>query len=147
MMKTAILFYPFCKEDVRKLQKAFIDNNITADIYDVSKSVPDLSRYQRLGIVTGIYALEKKNAMIKYLQDNLPYEKEIFVVYTYGVYRAGYNQELHKLLAERRSIYLGEYGCLGFSSFGPFKVAGNALESAELEQELKKCAKFIIDLL
>ena len=75
MMKTAILFYPFYKEDVRKLQKAFIDNNITADIYDVSKSVPDLSRYQRLGIVTGLYALEKKNAMIKYLQDNLPYYK------------------------------------------------------------------------
>ena len=75
------------------------------------------------------------------------YYKEIFIIYAYGTYLAGTMGAFREMLLMKESVLLGEYGCLGFDTFGPFKVFGHNLEDSDVEQELRKCAKYMIQLL
>ena len=65
---------------------------------------------------------------MKYLSENLPEGKEVFIIYAYGVYRTGCMCEHRAMIMDKGSVFLGEYGCLGFDTFGPFKVFGHNLE-------------------
>ncbi len=117
------------------------------DVYDISVEQPDISEYDRIGIVSGHNAFQSRKPLMKYLGENLPEGKEVFIIYAYGVYRTGCRCEHRALIIEKGSVFLGEYGCLGFDSFGPFRVFGHNLEDSDTERELRKCAKYIIELL
>ncbi len=118
-----------------------------ADVYDIRTEEPEISKYERIGIVSGISAFQKGKPLMQYLRKNLPDRKEVFVIYTYGVYRTGYANDMRELLTVTDSVFLGEYGCLGFDSFGPFKVFGPALEEISVGQEIRECAGHIIRML
>ena len=57
-------------------------------------------------------------------QKHLPENKEVFALYTCGQKWDSYTKELKDLVSERHGKYLGDYGCLGFDTFGPFKLVG-----------------------
>ncbi len=118
-----------------------------ADVYDIRTEEPEISKYERIGIVSGISAFQKGKPLMQYLRKNLPDRKEVFVIYTYGAYRTGYAGDMRELIAVTNSVFLGEYGCLGFDSFGPFKVFGPALEEVSVGQEIRECAGHIIRML
>ena len=115
-----------------------------ADVYDIRTEEPEISDYERIGIISGIYAFQKEEPLMQYLRKNLPDGKEVFVIYTYGIYRTGYANDMRELITVKDSVLLGEYGCLGFDSFGPFKVFGPAPEEVSAAQEIRKCAGHII---
>lgn len=118
-----------------------------ADVYDIRTEEPEISEYERIGIVSGISAFQEGKPLMQYLHKNLPDRKEVFVIYTYGVYRTGYANDMRELLTVTDSVFLGEYGCLGFDSFGPFKVFGPALEEVSVGREIRECAGHIIRML
>ncbi|MBQ7765773.1 MAG: hypothetical protein IJ397_02890 [Lachnospiraceae bacterium] len=123
------------------------ENKMKYDIFDISKEIPDLSCYDRIGIVSGIHTFQAGKPLIKQLKEKLPERKEVFVIYAYGVYQAEYSGTIRELISAKESILLGEFGCIGFDGFGPFKVSGTTQTEPALEYELKECAKHIIELL
>lgn len=130
-----------------KVVKGVKENGMQVDVYDISVEQPDISEYDRIGIVSGNSAFQLKKPLMKYLSENLPEGKEVFIIYAYGVYRTGCMCEHRAMIMDKESVFLGEYGCLGFDTFGPFKVFGHNLEDSDVEQELRKCAKYMIQLL
>lgn len=130
-----------------KVVKGVKENEMRVDVYDISVEQPDISEYDRIGIISANDAFQMGKPLMKYIRENLPSGKEVFVIYAHGVYRTGCIGEHRAIIAEKECIFLGEYGCLGFDSFGPFKVFGQNLENSTFEQELRKCAKIIIQLL
>ena len=57
----------------------------------------------------------------------------------FGVY---YTKEV-KVLAELRSCkWLGEYGCKGFDTFGPFKLVGGIQKGHPTEEEIQGAVDF-----
>lgn len=130
-----------------KVVKGVKENGMQVDIYDISEEQPDISEYDRIGIVSGISVLQYGKPLEKYIRDNLPQGKEIFIIYAYGTYLAGTMGAFREMLLMKESVLLGEYGCLGFDTFGPFKVFGSNLKESDVEQELREYAKYIIQLL
>ena len=132
---------------MRKVVNIIKENRMKADVFDISKEIPDLSCYDRIGIVSGINAFQAGKPLIKQLKEKLPVRKEVFVIYAYGVYQTEYTGAIRELILAKESVFLGEFGCIGFDGFGPFKVSGTTQTEPTLECELKECAKHIIELL
>lgn len=70
-----------------------------------------------------------KTAIIYYSKHHgntkkLPEHKSTFSLYTYGAEKAGYTAAITEAVTSRKAKILGEPGCFGFNTFGPFKLIG-----------------------
>ena len=83
-----------------------------------------LSDFDRIGIASGIYYSKFAKPLMQYLDAHLPEHRKVFSIYTCGTMNEKYTKEIKALVRERNCEYLGEYGCLGFDTFGPFKLIG-----------------------
>ena len=63
--------------------------------------------------------------------------KEVFALYTCGQDRASYTKDIKALVERKHGTYLGEYGCLGFDTFGPFKLVGGLQKGHPTEEEIE----------
>ena len=45
-------------------------------------------------------------------------------------------------MQEKKGIYLGEYGCLGFDTFGPFKLIGGLKKGHPTAEEIRGAVDF-----
>ncbi len=123
-MKTAIVYYSKHHGNTKKLLDAVAKENYI-DLIDVTDtSLTDLSGYDRIGFASGIYYSKFQKALIKYAADNLPDNKETFFIYTYGAKKDGYTNAIRKEVNKHNAKILGEFGCFGFNTFGPFKLVG-----------------------
>lgn len=130
-----------------KIVNIIRDNKMQIEVYNISQELPDLSMYDRIGIVSGIYAFQPGKPLMKLLKDKLPVGKEIFVIYAYGAYRTEFTGTIRELISSRDSLFLGEYACIGFDGFGPFKVSGVTQMEPSVAHNLKECAKLIMKVL
>lgn len=146
-MPIAILLYSYHHNNTRKLVKAVQNTHNSIDIFDVTKDKPDLSGYDRIGIASGVYAFHLGKPMLKFLKENLPAGKETFIIYTYGIPKDGYTDSTKQILKEKNCTLLGEYGCLGFDTFGPFKMVGGLAKGHPDEADVKACVEFVEDMI
>ena len=56
---------------MRKVVNIIKENRMKADVFDISKEIPDLSCYDRIGIVSGINAFQAGKPLIKQLKEKL----------------------------------------------------------------------------
>ncbi len=146
-MPTAILLYSFHHNNTRKLVEAVQNTHNSIDIFDVTKDKPDLSAYDRIGIASGVYAFHLGKPMLRFLQEYLPADKETFIIYTYGIRKDGYTDSTKQILNEKNCTLLGEYGCLGFDTFGPFKLVGGLAKGHPDKADVKACVEFVEDMI
>jgi flavodoxin len=66
----------------------------------------------------------------------------VFFIYTCGSHRGGYTKAIAKVAAEKGATILGEYGCLGYDTFGPFKLIGGIAKDHPDEAELDGARRF-----
>lgn len=147
-MKTAIIYYSKHHGNTKKLLDA-IKSSSTDEItlIDATKaSSADLGEYDMIGFASGIYYSKFDKRVLNFAKSCTPNGKKIFLVYTYGAEKTGYTKAIREALAGKNAEILGEYGCFGFNTFGPFKLIGGIAKNHPNDSEIKNAAEFYNNL-
>lgn len=141
-MKTAIVYYSKHHENTKKVLDSIAEENEITLIDIISTPKPDLSEYDRIGFASGIYYSKFQKALIKFAEESLPENKEVFFIYTYGAEKKGYTSAIKEAVSKHNAKVLGEFGCSGFDSFGPFKLIGGIAKGHPDENDLERAKIF-----
>lgn len=146
-MKIAIVYYSKHHGNTKKVIDAINkDGDIT--LIDTTKTqTADLSKYDAIGFASGIYYSKFHKSVLKFAENNLPKNKKVFFVYTYGAKKDGYTKAINENAATKSAYVLGEYGCLGFNTFGPFKLIGGMAKGHPDDKELGAAQDFFKNIL
>lgn len=146
-MKTAIIYYSKHHENTKKLIDAIAKDN-PVDVFDVTKvTEADLSSYDIIGFASGIYYSKFHKGVLQFAKNNLPANKKVFFLYTYGAKKDSYTNAIREAVSASSAQILGEYGCLGFDSYGPFKLIGGIAKNHPTSDELAEAVAFYQSLL
>lgn len=147
-MKTAIIYYSKHHENTKRLLNA-IKNASSDDItlIDVTQNASaGLEGYDVIGFASGIYYSKFEKRVLKFAKDCLPDKKDVFFLYTYGAEKKGYTNAIKEALTGKNANILGEYGCLGFNTFGPFKLIGGIAKNHPTDDEINSAISFYNNL-
>ena len=141
-MKTAIIYYSKHHGNTKKVIDAIAkDNDIT--LIDAANNdsfcLPD---YDLIGFASCIYYSKFHQTVLKFAENNLPFHKKVFFLYTYGSKKESYTKAIKETVSKKSADILGEYGCLGFDTFGPFKLIGGIAKGHPDNTELSNAIKF-----
>lgn len=146
-MKTAIIYYSKHHQNTKKLLDAIAKKHPEVDLFDVTKiSKMDLSKYDRIGFASGIYYSKFQKMLLQFAIDNMPDNKQTFFIYTYGAEKKDYTKAISEAVQTHNATVLGEYGCFGFNTFGPFKLFGGMAKGHPNESEIENAVKFYEEL-
>ena len=146
-MKTAIIYYSKHHQNTKKLLDAIAKKHPEVDLFDVTKiSKMDLSKYDRIGFASGIYYSKFQKMLLQFAIDNMPDNKQTFFIYTFGAEKKGYTKAISEAVQTHNATVLGEYGCFGFNTFGPFKLFGGMAKGHPNESEIENAVKFYEEL-
>ena len=99
-----------------------------------------------IGFASGVYFGKFHQSVLDWARRHLPRGKPVFFVCTYGGSQGSGTQMLRELAAERGCPVLGEFGCRGYDTFGPFKLAGGIAKGRPNEADLAAARAFYRDL-
>lgn len=146
IMKTAVVYYSKHHGNTKKLLDAIAEKNEITLIDVTQNPAADLSEYDRIGFASGIYYSKFQKALLKFVAENMPEGKDTFFVYTYGAEKSGYTAAITEAVSKHSANILGEYGCFGFDTFGPFKLIGGVAKGHPTEDEIKGALDFYASL-
>lgn len=141
-MNTAIVYYSEHHGNTKKLLDAIAAKHEVELVNVLEKPDFDLNGFDRIGFASGIYYSTFAKQLLKYAGEKLPDGKEVFFIGTCGAPRKGYYNAIRKITDEKNCKCLGEYTCLGFDTFGPFKLVGGIAKGHPTEQEIEDAVKF-----
>lgn len=141
-MKTAIIYYSRHHSNTKKLLDTIAEKHEIALIDVTDNPVTDLSEFDRIGFASGIYYSKFQKALLKYAEENMPKGKETFFIYTYGAKKDGYTNAIKEAVCKHNANILGEFGCFGFNTFGPFKLIGGIAKGHPDNDDLNNVLKF-----
>lgn len=124
MKNTAIVYYSKHHGNTHKILDAIAKHNEVTLIDITADPNPDLTSYDRIGFASGIYYSKFHKQLLTYAQNHMPDHKETFFLYTYGAEKSGYTKAIREAVSKHQAKILGEFGCFGFNTFGPFKLIG-----------------------
>ena len=123
-MKTAIIYYSEHHENTKKLLDD-IAGKYEVTLIDATKTKAfDLTDYDLIGFASGIYYSKFQKSVLEFAERNLPKNKDVFFLYTYGGKRKGYTKAIEEAVSAKSAKIKGAFGCPGFNTFGPFKLIG-----------------------
>ena len=143
-MKTIILYYSSHHGNTKKLVDAIAASDPeNVELLDVTKAGPkDLSGYEWIGVASGIYAGSFGKPLLKYMKENLPAGKNVFIIFTSAMNADGMSSSARKVIEEKGCLVMGQYNCPGFNTFGPFKLVGGTAKGHPTKEEIDGAVKF-----
>lgn len=141
-MKTAVIYYSRHHGNTKKLLDAIAAKHEVTLIDATQVTEADLSDYDLIGFASGIYYSKFHKSVLKFAENNLPEDKNVFFVYTYGVEKEGYTKAIENVVFEKSANILGNFGSLGFNTFGPFKLIGGIAKGYPTQEDLDNAVKF-----
>ena len=143
MMKRAVIVYASKHHgNTYKLAKAISDKYEVEMIDAMKETHVDLQEYDLIGFASGIdfgkFYLEIEN----FARENLPLQKDVFFLYTCAMDREGFTDSMKEIVLKKDAVILGEYGCRGYNTYGPWKLIGGMNKSHPTENELQECVNF-----
>lgn len=141
-MKTAIVCYSKHHGNTRKLVDALAQGQEVTVIDAAQVSSADLRAYDLVGFASGIYYSKFHKCVVTFAQENLPEGKPVFFLYTCGAAKEGYTKSIAEAVATRHARVLGQYGCLGYDTYGPFRLIGGVAKGHPSEEELEDGRRF-----
>ena len=141
-MKTAIVYYSRHHGNTRKLLDAVAAKN-DVDLIDVIEQPDaDLSGYDRIGLASGIYYNAFAARLMDFARNKLPEGKDVFYLYTHGAPVGGFLKSIREITEKKRCRELGSYHCLGYDTFGPFKMVGGIAKGHPNVEEIAAAVRF-----
>lgn len=141
-MKTAIVYYSKHHGNTKKLLDAIAEKHDVTLIDVTAEPTTDLDGYDRIGFASGIYYSKFQKTLLKYAETFMPNGKETFFIYTYGAKKDGYTNAIADAVKKHDAKILGEFGCFGFNTFGPFKLIGGIAKGHPDADDLKNAVEF-----
>ena len=141
-MSTAIIYYSKHHGNTKKLLDA-IAARYEVTLVDVTAGGDvDLEHFDVIGIASGIYYSSYAKPLLEYARNQLPSGKKVFFISTYGAHREGYYDAIRKVTSEKNCTEIGTYGCLGYDTFGPFKLVGGLCKGHPDQDEISGAVDF-----
>lgn len=141
-MKTAIVYYSKHHGNTKKLIDALAaEHDITA-IDATQVSAADLSSYDMVGFASGIYYSKFHKTVLDFAEKNLPEGKPVFFLYTCGAAKDSYTKSIAEAVSGHHAKVMGQFGCLGYDTFGPFKLIGGIAKGHPDETDLENVRRF-----
>lgn len=146
-MKTAIVYISAHHENTKKLVDSIAAANEVA-VFDAAKEESiDLSNFDCIGFASGIVNGDFYPSLLSFMEGKLPSNKNVFFLYTCGMKRKGYTEKARNIAMNKECKILGEYGCLGFDTFGPLKMIGGIAKGHPTDSEIKEAVAFFTSII
>ena len=146
-MKTAVVYYSRHHGNTKKVLDAIAQRYDLTLIDAAEAASANLEEYDIIGFASGIYYSKFHKSVLEFAEKNLPEGKNVFFIYTYGAEKSGYTAAITKVVGLKNANVLGEYGCLGFNTFGPFKLIGGIAKGHPNTDDLDGAVKFFETLI
>ena len=142
-MNTAIVYYSRHHGNTKKLLDAIAGADGSVSLIDVTEQPDaDLSRFDRVGFASGIYYNSFARQILAFADARLPEGKDVFYIYTHGAPKGSFLKGMRAIATRKRCRELGEYHCLGFDTFGPFKLVGGIAKGHPSVDEIAAAVRF-----
>ncbi|HHX79933.1 MAG TPA: flavodoxin [Acholeplasmataceae bacterium] len=146
-MKVAIAYYSRHHGNTKKLLDA-IKGLADVKLIDVVETkAEDISAYDLIGFASGVYFNNFHKAVIQFAKENLPNNKSVFLIHTYGWKIKDYTKEMKEVFKEKSCKLLGTYGCRGFDTFGPLKLIGGIAKGRPNEKDKNGVIEFFTKII
>ena len=145
-MKTAVIYYSKHHGNTKKILDFLCKHNDITLIDAAKIQSENLSEYDLIGFASGIYYSKFHKSVIKFAEDNLPKNKKVFFIYTCGAKKDGYTKAAAEIALNKSADILGEFGCLGLDTFGPFKLVGGIAKGHPNNDDFDNALKFFNDI-
>lgn len=143
-MKTVIVYASVHHGNTKKLLER-IAEKCDIDLIDATQQLKaDLTPYDKIGFASGIYFSKFHQKIIGFASENLPENKDVFLICTYGG-TANY-RSLEDCLKEKSAHLIGTFGCKGYDTYGLFKIIGGIAKGHPNENDMEKAVDFITNL-
>ena len=141
-MKTAICYYSRHHGNTLAVLDAMTEG-CNVDLIDVTvRMAVRLDQYDRIGFASGIYFSKFSPVVVNFARQYLPEGREVFFVYTYGAPKVSLPGNITAAAKEKGCRILGQFGCRGYDTSGPFKLIGGLAKGHPDAQDLKKAKQF-----
>ena len=147
MKKTVIVYASKHHGNTFKLIKAISDKYEIAIIDAMKETHVDLQEYDIVGFASGIDFGKFYWEIENFARENLPFQKEVFFLYTCAMDREGFTDSIKGIALEKDAVILGVYGCRGYNTYGPWKLIGGMNKSHPTKNEIQECVNFYEKLL
>ena len=142
-MKCAIIYASVHHGNTKKVLDT-ISNIYDIQLLDATAGLNyDLSSFDLIGFASGIYFSKFHNAVMQAVKNQLPTGKKVFFLYTCGAPAPTYLNDIRRAVKEKACAVIGEYHCLGYDTFGPFKLIGGIAKGHPNQEELADAADFL----
>ena len=141
-MTTAIVYYSEHHGNTKKLLDAIAEKNEVTLINVTEHPSTDLLGFDRIGFASGIYFNSFARQILSFAQEHLPENKEVFYIFTHGAPKGIFLTAIRKIAEEKHCKELGSYHCLGYDTFGPFKLVGGIAKGHPTEEEIDEAVAF-----
>ena len=143
-MKNAIVYASVHHGNTEKIVKS-IAERCQVDLIDaVKQSDADLSNYDMIGFASGIYFSKYHQSILKFAEKNLPDDKKVFLICTYG--GSENYRSIEQILDKKRASVVGKFGCKGYDTFGPFRLIGGIAKGQPDDEDIQNAVKFVKEL-
>ena len=142
MAKTVIIYASTHHGNTRKLVQA-IANKHDIDTIDATKQqTADLSGYDLIGFASGIDFGKFYEPVERFLDQNLPEGKQVFFLYTCAKTSTRFTRSIREKALQKGAVCMGEYGCRGFNTYGPWNLMGGMNKGHPSDKELAEALRF-----
>ena len=141
-MKTAVVYCSCHHGNTKKVLDAIAQNTDMTLINAAEAGSTPLDGYDLIGFASGIYYSKFHKSVLRFVEEHLPEGKKVFFLYTCGAEKKGYTEAIRKIAAARHADILGEFGCSGYDTFGPFKLVGGIAKGRPNQGDLSNAVLF-----
>lgn len=146
-MKTAIIYYSRHHENTKKVLDVLAKKHEITLIDATQTQNFNLTDYDLIGFASGIYYSKFHKTVLEFAKNNLPRNKKVFFLYTYGAEKEGYTKSIEAVTSQKNAKTVGSFGCLGFNTFGPFKLIGGIAKGHPTQDDFTKANQFYENLI
>lgn len=142
-MKTAIVYYSRHHGNTKQLVDALAGAFGGIDLINAAAAEDaSLGSYDRIGFASGIYYSKFHKSVLRLAEACLPAGKPVFFLYTCGTKNQSYTNAISRIARAKNAEILGEYGCLGFDTFGPFRLVGGISKGHPSPEDVAGAVRF-----
>lgn len=140
MMKTVIVYYSSHHGNTKKLVESLAQGRDVTLIDAAVTETADLRDYELIGFASGIYFGKFHESVLEFAKNNLPQGKKVFFLSTYG--GRSNTKAIEAVVNAKSAQIVGQFGCKGYDTFGPFKLVGGIGKGHPNETDLKNALHF-----
>jgi len=142
-MKVLIIYHSEHHGNTKKLVESIAEQGDVSLLNVSDSSSLDWSDFDLIGFASGIYYQKFHKDILNSAENNLPTGKKVFFLYTCGVKRNSYTDAIRQVAEAKKAQILGSYGCLGFDTFGPFKLVGGIAKGHPDDKDISAAMDFL----